>query len=187
MAILLDYYPNETEVSNAVWGVVAFGTREGTEIAQSFTPSANWTGESVRVQLSKQGTPTDNAVIGIQADSGGAPSGTFLGSGTIAGSSITSGATQSYTITFSSAVSLTNGTLYWLVFDRDGANSDANNYYLTQNADAAYAGNPMYNRGGWTTNGGGSASDAYDFKFELNGTIITAIKPQSNLLLLGIG
>jgi len=112
--------PNEVGAS-----LVNFGTTSNPERAQSFKALGDAT--KVRVHVSKSGGPEDNLEVTIQSDSSGSPSGTVLGTATLAGSDLTTTGTW-YDLTLSA--DLTDGTTYWLVFGRDGANDNIN-YYRT--------------------------------------------------------
>lgn len=90
------------------------------------------TSASIVAMLAKQGAPADNCYLTVETDSASAPSGTPISNGT---SNTVSGASlQTYlaqqAFTFASAFTLTAGTPYWVVFNRDGANSDTNYYYI---------------------------------------------------------
>lgn len=100
---------------------------QGRKIGQGVQETTSYVVRKVTVSLAKTGSPTDNAQISLQADSGGNPSGVALASGTIGGGSLTGAATD-YTITLSADVTLTANTPYWLVFERTGALSDVDYY-----------------------------------------------------------
>lgn len=71
------------------------------------------------------GAPSDDVQVTLQSDTGGAPSGTVLAtSNTID----VQGALHVYTITFPVAGAVTNGSVYWLVYGRTGANSGSDFY-----------------------------------------------------------
>lgn len=82
------------------------------------------------VILRTQGTPTGNISVEIQADSGGAPSGTTITNGTsdaVSGGSLST-SYRAQKFTWATPPTLTSGTTYWLVFKRSVA-VDAVNYF----------------------------------------------------------
>jgi len=103
-AVLIDNYTGDTQVTNWVFGSTS-GTREGLRTAQSFLTTDDWTVTGVAVQLAKQGTNSDNAVIGIQADSAGSPSNTYLCSVQVTPASLGSTASRQ-DLTFSSSCTM---------------------------------------------------------------------------------
>lgn len=121
------------------------------EVAVSFTPSSTFTPSLLAITAFKSGTPTDNFTVSVESDSSGAPSGTALYSGTIAGSSLSTSRDTHY-ITFSGSGTLNADTTYWLVLGRSGAVS-ASNYFKT----AACFGTPCsltmhtYNGSTWSS------------------------------------
>ncbi len=107
----------------------------------------------ININLFKTGTPADNLVFAIQADSAGSPSGTDIITATIAGTTFTTGSSP-YTITFAPAQTLSTSTAYWVVLSRSGA-QDASNYY---NYGAVNSGGNgyYYNGTAWAYTGWGS-------------------------------
>lgn len=81
---------------------------------------------SLTVRIAKQGSPTDSIKVGIQADSSGSPSGTFLASFTKAAAAFTS--STAFRENLDAVVTLSANTTYWIVFERTGALSDVNYY-----------------------------------------------------------
>jgi hypothetical protein len=89
-----------------------------TDIAQSFTPTADGSISSllVNVGYNNNGTPDGDMQISVAEDSSGNP-GTVLGSGTVYTYTLPSdGTTDDHTISLSPAVSVTAGTTYWIVY-----------------------------------------------------------------------
>lgn len=84
---------------------------------------------SLTVRIVKQGSPSDSIKIGIQADSSGSPSGTFLASFTKAASAFTSNV--AFRADLDSVVTLSASTTYWVVMERTGSISGTD-YYQTQ-------------------------------------------------------
>ena len=108
--------------TNTSFGSATAGST--TMTAQSFSAPGDLT--QVRVALAKLSAPTDNVVLEIQTDSGGSPSGTVVGTvATIAGTSLS---TSSAMASYSTSISLTASTTYWLVARRSGALDSTNRY-----------------------------------------------------------
>lgn len=147
------------------------------QVAQSFTTVGAITVNDVGLWLGKIGTPTDNAFIEIHS---GSETGTLLGtSDDVAASTITAAGAHT-NFHFSSGVSLSATTQYWIVVNRDGS-ADASNYYtIFGNAAGIYTGGNYSNLNGasWTQQTGTDAyfiinpSDAYYF-FGRDGTTAT--------------
>lgn len=107
-------------------GNVNFGDAAATtKIAQSFIPFDSVGCVGVDVYLRKVATPVDTVTVGIQGDSGGFPDGSYIGSASMSGASI-SGSTTKYNFSFTATLSKL--LPYHVVFERSGAN-DAVNYY----------------------------------------------------------
>lgn len=122
-----------------------FGFTTGQQYAaQSFTTTQSGTISSIATSLQTVGSPSDNVTVSLQADSAGAPSGVSLGSGTVAAASVPSACSSGRTtFTFSGPVTVTNSTLYWVVYSRSGANDTSNRYQICGNDTSSYAtGNP---------------------------------------------
>jgi hypothetical protein len=112
-----------------------FGMASGSpEIrALRIIPRANVSIASIRLQLAKVGTPSDNAFIEIQTDTAGSPSGTPVTngtSGTQSGVGLSSTAATEVNLTFTIPPSLITNTTYWVVFKRSST-LDSTNYYVT--------------------------------------------------------
>lgn len=76
---------------------------------------------TVNMRLGWTTSQTDGTVTGtLYADSGGAPSGSALGSWTVAGSVLTSSFNANYTLSGSPVGGLTVGATYWLVMSWSG-------------------------------------------------------------------
>ena len=115
-------------------GVQAWGNSTTTrQVAFSFTTIKGMDLAKVGCKLRKNGTPTDNITAYIYGDngSGTSPAGAILGtSGAVAGSGLDA---ESYTwteFTFSTPVTLSAGTIYWIVLARAGALSSSNYYWI---------------------------------------------------------
>lgn len=136
--------------------VIGYSTTALHKAGQSFVGN----GEdlvSVSFYYYKTGTPASDIKISLQADSSGNPSGTDLATGTLDRTLVTSttlgGATQ-ITVTMSS-YTLTNGTTYWLVWERsDGSTNTTNWIAVTRYAASSQYANgtsKQYLSGAWST------------------------------------
>jgi X-Pro dipeptidyl-peptidase C-terminal non-catalytic domain len=107
------------------------GTGGGNEeTAQSFVAHASADLTRIAVMLSKSGTPGDNLVVTLCADSAGSPGSTIATLATIAGSSLTTTDTMIYS-DVGSPPALTEGTTYWIKLARSGARDTSNFYVVT--------------------------------------------------------
>lgn len=123
-------------------GSVTVGTTTSNNAqGQSFTPGASLLLSEVRIPLRKNGSPTDNVTLTIQSDASNKPSGTVLGtaSRSRSGTPIT---TTSFwtTFKFTTPISLSASTKYWMVVQRSGAVDAANYYFIETNTASGYAG-----------------------------------------------
>lgn len=110
---------------------------------------------NIKMWLAKTGSPTGNVNCGIYATDGAIkPTGSSLGSATVANSSIGSGA--EYTFTFSTPVVVTPGTKYCFVMSID--NGDASNYVNTYNNNPITNTNVGTNLSGYSSNSGSTWS-----------------------------
>jgi len=100
------------------------------KLAQSFqTALSNEKIFGVIIKIGKNGSPSDNCYVTIEGDNSGEPDGTPIAtSQDVAGSGLSGTVTQEFI--FSTPASLTASTTYWIVFQRDGALSDSDNYFL---------------------------------------------------------
>ncbi|NWG09212.1 MAG: hypothetical protein HXX80_02695 [Nitrososphaerales archaeon] len=150
-------------------------------IAQSFTPVKSDRIERVAIYVLKSGSPVDNLVVEIRANSGGVP-GAILASATIPPSQIgTSYGWRVVDLTIS--VDLTGDTKYWIVLHQDGGSSS--NYYRW-----SYSSSTSYTRGErkYSNNGVGgpwSSPDSYDFAFKtyMTGSAYTMSSGADEILL----
>ena len=102
--------------------------------AIGIVPGVNCSISRIVIPLKKYGSPTDNFRVSIQANNAGAPSGTPLGSATVAGTALsTDFANKNFDFT---AVDLTAGTQYWVVLERDGSADSENCYIASFNTSA---------------------------------------------------
>ncbi len=123
--------------------------------AQPFA-AASATLTEVRVWLRTTGAPTDDAVVEIQTDSAGSPSGSVVATvATVAGTSLNTTMTE---YTYSTSIALTASTTYWLVVRRSGA-VDAVNFYnvgINNAGGAGWTSLKTFASGSWTAALGGA-------------------------------
>ena len=109
------YGPNPTPGANALFGYgYAFGNTTAS-FAQSFTVSTSSPLSRIALFIYKSNA-MPSANVYIATDSGGSPSSTYLLSGTLNASQVTSNYAW-VPVVFTSKVSLTPGTTYWIVVD----------------------------------------------------------------------
>lgn len=138
------------------------------EVASAFTPGSSCSLVGVTVYVNKVGSPADNLIVEVQTDSGGSPSGTAVGSGSVAGTSL--GTSDARTeVTFSA--SLTGSTPYWVVLRRSGARDETNYYNWAYGS--VYAADQDENQikasGSWAL--GGTFALAFYLRDSVGGTI----------------
>jgi hypothetical protein len=115
-------------------------------IAVPFTPATNYNIGTIQFWARRVSAPPWNLVVHLYSDSGGNPN-TYLTS--YATLSYTAGADlelKQYTLTFSSAVALTAGTQYWLVFF--GVYSSTGYWEVAADVDATNPGRAKVHVGG---------------------------------------
>lgn len=158
-------------------GTIAMGNGTISEVAQSFTLSSTdtWYGEKLSIRARLEGSPTDNVLLQLCADSAGSP-GTVLATATIAYSTFTSNL-QWIEGFVASRYELQLATTYWLKVSRSGG-GDASNYYVIDvNEELGFTGGVFKkNQGGW-----GSRSPDADMLFRVGGTRETT-KQMSDML-----
>jgi hypothetical protein len=94
---------------------------------------------SVSVYARKQGSPVDNFTVGVYAlDGSGNPTGSALGSVTLAGGSMT-GSLAWYKLTLSTEAALAAGVTYGIQVSRSGAADGTNYYVVNVNTGLGYA------------------------------------------------
>ncbi len=133
----------QTHLSSLTQGNFGMASGNQERRALKIVPKRNVTIASARIYLIKIAAPTDNALIEIQTDSAGSPSGTPVTNGTsssVAGTALSTTAFQEHVLTFAVPPALTAGTTYWVVFKRSSTLSNTD-YYGTTILDytAAYA------------------------------------------------
>lgn len=131
---ILQISPSGSFDGVAISGGSGAGVNE--QSAQSFTESAALRIVKIQIKLRKQGSPSDNFEVALQADSAGVPSGTDLATASLAAGSI-SGSLTSYTFTMSSIITTTAATKYWIVMRRSGSRDTSNNFFVAYDNGAA--------------------------------------------------
>jgi len=129
--------------------------------AQSFLTVGAGTVETVHIKASVAGTGT--YTMTLEADASGHPSGTPLANISFDGA-IAAGCADWVDVAFASPVSLDASTTYWIVFDRDDANSTGN--YL----DLCSVGADTYSDGTWkrfNTSAWSTITDDADVSFTI--------------------
>lgn len=135
---------NDTTPASSGFG---YATTSFHKLAQSVQGSGNYIGK-VQCNMFKNGSPTDNVTVSIQADSGGEPDGTPLASATVSYTAI-SGWVD---FEFSSPIFLSSGTTYWVVAERTGSLNTSNYYRWYNSTSSVYAnGNQaIYQASAWS-------------------------------------
>lgn len=107
-------------------------------LAQSILHGIALNINSVDVRVRRQGSPTDNLTLSVQADSGGQPSGFDMRSASLAGSSLEDERFPWVRFNFAKPVSLAANTPYWLVLSRSGSYASGNYYVFGVDAGLSY-------------------------------------------------
>ncbi|XOU94801.1 MAG: choice-of-anchor R domain-containing protein [Candidatus Kerfeldbacteria bacterium] len=143
------------------------------DIAQSFKPGVTEVINYVSLKIKKFGNTTDQAVY-ITNDNGGVPADTYIASGTLQASQVTTNL-EWVNVSFTTNPQLTSGTTYWIVVDIDSPKS--NKYYtIGKNANFGYGnGVGLYNTD-WSTDTWSDAGGDFAFKTWMgSGSIDTKI------------
>lgn len=132
------------------------GTSTYEKTAQSFQLSSQTDVTGLVLSVGRVGAPTDSLRVGIQADSSGEPSGTFLASATLGYLLLYTGS-QKRLFEFSAPITLSASTTYWIVVERTGSLNDSNYFTVFASTTDNYAnGAPYYlDDGSWTAYGVG--------------------------------
>ena len=159
-----DMEESNSATTTGGWGTTAIGY-----YAQSFKFDHAQEILKLVLKLGKEGSPTDNVTVGIKADSGGSPTGDFLGSQTFDGSTL--GTLAEKTITLETTVSVAADTLYWIVVVRVGALDNSNYYAMAHNSGDSYANGSLKTSTDGSTWGTGTYGvDDTHFRFILSFT-----------------
>jgi hypothetical protein len=112
-----------------------------TRVAQSFTAGSSYSLAAVLLYVYKTGAPTDNWYVEIQSDSSNTPSGSVLAtSQNLSGEYTFADLGHLVRYDFASPPSLTNGTKYWIVYQRSTAVNASNYINLVIGSTSLYAG-----------------------------------------------
>jgi hypothetical protein len=144
----------------------ALGASAGnTAVAQSFTPASTLDVNEIRLALVKNSAPTDNVSLQIWSDTGAnLPNAAIATADNVYAGGAISLTTSWLTFQFSTPVSLSASTKYWLVVQRSGALDGTNFYTLSVNSGSVYAGGgrSLYNGSAW-----GAESATQDLCFQI--------------------
>ncbi|MEK7139425.1 MAG: hypothetical protein AAB817_01875 [Patescibacteria group bacterium] len=136
----------DTEIPAGV--SVGVATNDSEKVGQSFAETAII--DTVRIFAKKVGSPTDNLTCGLQADSAGVPSGTFLDSGTTAASGISTSMQAVYFV-FATPIKTLSTATNWVVCERSGALDGTNIININASNVTTYAGGAAYKKNAsWT-------------------------------------
>lgn len=152
-----------------------FASNNGVKAAQGFTPTITAKIPSIELKLDKNGTPSGNIWVTIEANNAGAPSGTPLA--TSSNVAVTGLGVEAFTpFTFATPVQLTSGVLYWAVLQGDFAFSTSNNIGVRtrQQASDGYVSGPFSLNDGtnWVLQDGGGTFYDQGFKEYYDDTTI---------------
>lgn len=127
------------------WGDV----KSQDNVAMEFTPDTTWVCTHVAVKVAAIGSPSDSFRIGIYPDSSGSP-GTVLTANETLGSALYTELTWTE-FAFSTPVTLTGGTTYWIGIRRTGSASLSDGYLVAIDEDLGYADGVLrvYNGSSW--------------------------------------
>ncbi len=154
-------------------GALEFGyTGVCAKVAQSFIPATTIIPKVLNVGMRKTGAPTDNITAAIYSDSGGTPSASLVSYPNYAGTSLLATDFTWPVFKYSGTVSLTGGTTYWIILDRDGSDSITDYYVADLTFGGAYVNGQMKYLAGtaWTT----ASVPAADMPFSITGEVIDA-------------
>jgi hypothetical protein len=134
---------------------------------QTFTASDSYSLTSVKILIYKSDGTPGNVVLGIKATSAGLPTGSELGSVTIAGSSLTTNTAGEWKeFVFSSPISLTSATQYALIV-RCPTCDESNRIRWKLVGTGTYSGGTQVLSG---DSGSSWSTDIPDFLFQTYGT-----------------
>lgn len=129
-------------------GVSTSLTLYGYEVAQEFIAATTMDIERVAVRVAKIGTPADNLLVELCADSASAP-GTVLGTATLAAADVQADDVTDTWVEFASLVSVTAATHYWLKVRRSSSLHESN-YWRLGLVEGTSELTKFYTGGGWT-------------------------------------
>lgn len=112
-------------------GIQNFGRISTNRVRSSFAVIGNGTAmTSMKLALGKVGTPTDNAVIRIETDNAGDPSGSLFDSNAtsdISGAGLSTSLVDT-TVSFDGSFTPTAATKFHVVYERDGSDNNSNHF-----------------------------------------------------------
>ncbi len=151
-------------------------TATTTAIGQSFAPVTSGGIINVSANLYKVGSPTGNMVAKIYAHSGtygstGVPTGAALGTSDNLNPATLTGSIAKTTFTFSTPVTISGGTNYFLVIEYTSSNFPTD-YVNIENSGLSYSGNEAIYTGTW------AAVAGVDLPFEVVVGTFTKLEPQ---------
>lgn len=162
---------NTSQSSSINFGV---GVDDQYKAAQTFQPSATAYLSQIRVQLAKEGNPSDGVVIKIYSDGGTAPATLLATSLNTVSASVFAGAGEFLEVGFSfdPTVLLTANTTYWFVAERSGATNGTDNYEINgaQGSDTDYYSRGkdyLYDGTTWSNYDGYDGGWGYTFYYDL--------------------
>jgi hypothetical protein len=146
-------------------GSRAWGSTTNVQRAQSFTPATAIDVSTILVVIAKAGTPVDNVSLEIWSDTGAnLPNANIATSDNVYNGAAISGTLSWLEFNFSTPVSLSSSTKYWMVLQRSGASNDTDRYAVREDDGSLYAGGgvSIYNGSVW-----GAESATTDFVFQI--------------------
>lgn len=127
-AHMYGFYGNFTGAT----GLMSIGFPSAGQYYRAFKIFGNGTSfSSFKMALRKAGAPTDNLTFRIETDNSGEPSGTLIdanATASIAGGTLTTSLVDT-TVNLAGSVTISEGTVAWLVINRSGAASSSNSFY----------------------------------------------------------
>lgn len=140
-----------------------------TKITQGWkqTSAVDWLADQVKINVKKIGSPADNLIVDLCADSSGSP-GSILATVSMAGSALSADGNSDWiTLSMSTRVTITPSVNYWLVISRSGSVSASDYYSVAVNEALGYADGAfkVYNGSAWV-----ARSPDADLAFEVLGS-----------------
>lgn len=166
----------EGPVVNEQCGDTVTVTAHGKRIAQAFwteTPAA-WVLHSIEIKLRKIGAPVDNVQVRLYSHGAGVP-GTWLATGTVAGSAVVGGEDGRWVaFVMDNAIALANSAPYWMVVQRSGADDWDDLYEVQVDGEGGYGLGGLLldpGDGSWV-----SPLNALSLTWRLRGAVDTAVQ-----------
>lgn len=127
-----------------------FGRLDNEKHAIKLTGDGN-VADMVVAYLRKKLSPTDKAQLGIYTDSSGEPGSLISGAYVQIDESLLSGSFEWFAEEFTTPPTLSDGTTYWLVFERTGSLSDIDYYDVAREANVPGEDSKWLDDGTWYT------------------------------------